>query len=172
MTDKPKVEIDFSGLHVILAYTQVGEDYRGMTDEDAYNNIPIEGIEYPNHQRDVIKQLTILAFNASHESSLFKAFRSEFDYKNYSVCYSFPEEKLSEILQRIKDKNPKIKHLINTGGVLELIKIDSKIAVYVIKDFVKTDTPVLTVHDNFIVPLEKEDRLEKIYEGSLCLCDE
>ena len=44
MNDKPTVEIDFSGLHVILAYTRVGEDYWGMTDEDPYN-IPIEGIE-------------------------------------------------------------------------------------------------------------------------------
>ncbi len=161
MNDKPTVEIDFSGLHVILAYTQVGEDYWGMTDEDPYN-IPIEGIEYPDHARDVVKQLTLLAFNASDESSLFKAFRSEFDYKNYSVRYSFPDERLSEILQSIKDKHPMIKDLINTGAGLELMNIDSKIAEYVIKDFVKTDTPILTVHDSFIVPFGEEDRLEKI----------
>ena len=104
----------------------------------------------------------MLAFNASDESSLFKAFRSEFDYKNYSVRYSFPDEKLSEILQSIKEKHPKIKHLINTGAGLELMNIDSKIAEYVIKDFVKTDTPILTVHDSFIVPFGEEDRLEKL----------
>ena len=115
---------------------QVGIDYWATTDEDPYN-IPIEGIEYPDHARDVVKQLTLLAFNASDESSLFKAFRSEFDYKNYSVRYSFPDEKLSEILQSIKDKHPLIKHLINTGAGLELMNIDSKIAEYVIKDFVK-----------------------------------
>ena len=161
MNDKPTVEIDFSGLHVILAYTRVGEDYWGMTEEDPYN-IPIEGIEYPDHARDVIKQLTLLAFNASDESSLFKAFRSEFDYKNYSVRYSFPDEKLSKILQSIKEKHPLIKNLINTGAGLELMNIDSKIAEYVIKDFVKTDTPILTVHDSFIVPFGEEDRLEKL----------
>ena len=114
INDKPTVEIDFSGLHVILAYTRIGEDYWGMTDEDPYN-IPIEGIEYPDHARDVVKQLTLLAFNASDESSLFKAFRSEFDYKNYSVRYSFPDEKLSEILQSIKDKHSLIKDLINSN---------------------------------------------------------
>ena len=132
-----------------------------MTDEDPYN-IPIEGIEYPDHARDVVKQLTLLAFNVSDERSLFKAFRSEFDYKNYSVRYSFPDEKLSEILQSIKDKHPLIKDLINTGAGLELMNIDSKIAEYVIKDFVKTDTPILTVHDSFIVPFGEEDRLEKL----------
>ena len=110
MNDKPTVEIDFSGLHVILAYAQVGMTIWATTDEDPYN-IPIEGIEYPDHARDVIKQLTLLAFNASNESSLFKAFRSEFDYKNYSVRYSFPDEKLSEILQSIKEKHPLIKDL-------------------------------------------------------------
>ncbi len=161
LNDSSTVEIDFSGLHVILAYAKEGIDYWTTTDEDPYN-IPIEGIEYPDHARDVVKQLTLLAFNASDESSLFKAFRSEFDYKNYSVRYSFPDEKLSDILQSIKDKHPKIKHLINTGAGLELMNVDSKIAEYVIKDFVKTDTPILTVHDSFIVPFGEENRLEKL----------
>ena len=161
MNDKPTVEIDFSGLHVILAYAKEGIDYWATADEDPYN-IPIEGIEYPDHARDVVKQLTLLAFNASDEPSLFKAFRSEFDYKNYSVRYSFPDEKLSDILQSIKDKHPKIKHLINTGAGLELMNIDSKIAEYIIKDFVRTDTPILTVHDSFIVPFGEENRLEKL----------
>ncbi len=161
LNDSSTVEIDFSGLHVILAYAKEGIDYWATTDEDPYN-IPIEGIEYPDHARDVIKQLTLLGFNASDERSLFRAFRSEFDYKNYSVRYSFPDEKLSDILQIIKDKHPLIKHLINTGAGLELMNIDSKIAEYVIKDFVKTDTPILTVHDSFIVPFGEEDRLEKL----------
>ena len=161
LNDSSTVEIDFSGLHVILAYAKEGIDYWATTNEDPYN-IFIEGIEYPDHARDVIKQLTLLAFNASDEHSLFKAFRSEFDYKNYSVRYSFPDEKLSEILQSIKDKHPKIKHLINTGAGLELMNIDSKIAEYIIKDFVQTDTPILTIHDSFIVPFGEEDRLERL----------
>ena len=76
--------------------------------------------------------------------------------------YSFSDEKLSEILQCIKDKHPLIKDLINTGAGLELMNIDSKIAEYVIKDFVETDTPILTVHDSFIVPFGEEERLEKL----------
>ena len=42
-----------------------------------------------------------------------------------------------------------------------LMNIDSKIAEYFIKDFVRTDTPILTVHDRFIIPFREEDRLEK-----------
>ena len=54
------------------------------------------------------------------------------------------------------------KHLINTGAGLELMNVDSKIVEYIIRDFVKTDTPILTVHDSFIVPFGEEDRLEKL----------
>ena len=42
------------------------------------------------------------------------------------------------------------------------MNIDSKIAEYIIKDFVRTDTPILTVHDSFIVPFGEENRLEKL----------
>ena len=40
--------------------------------------------------------------------------------------------------------------------------MDSKIAEYIIRDFVKTDTPILTVHDSFIVPIGEEERLDNL----------
>ena len=42
---------------------------------------------------------------------------------------------------------------------MRLMNIDSRICEYVIADFVRTDTPILTVHDSFIVPFGEEDRL-------------
>ena len=39
------------------------------------------------------------------------------------------------------------------------MNIDSRICEYVIADFVQTGTPILTVHDSFIVPFGEEDRL-------------
>ena len=42
------------------------------------------------------------------------------------------------------------------------MNIDGRICEYVIADFVRTDTPILTVHDSFIVPFEKEDRLLRL----------
>ena len=44
------------------------------------------------------------------------------------------------------------------------MNIDSRICGYVIADFVRTDTPILTVHDSFIVPFEEEDRLLQLME--------
>ena len=42
------------------------------------------------------------------------------------------------------------------------MNIDSRICDYVIADFVRTDTPILTVHDSFIVPMGQEHRLNQL----------
>jgi hypothetical protein len=88
---------------------------------------------------------------------LFKAFRSELDYTAYP--YSFPDDVLSELLTTIKHSHPDIAHLICSGVGLRLMNIDSRICEYVIADFIQTNTPILTVHDSFIVPFGEEDRL-------------
>ena len=62
----------------------------------------------------------------------------------------------------IKEHHPDIKHMICSGAGLRLMNIDSRICDYVIADFVRTDTPILTVHDSFIVPIGEEDRLNQL----------
>ena len=52
--------------------------------------------------------------------------------------------------------------MICSGAGLRLMNIDSRICDYVIADFVKTDTPILTVHDSFIVQIGEEDRLNQL----------
>ena len=37
---------------------------------------------------------------------------------------------------------------------------------YVIADFVRTDTPIMTVHDSFIVPIGHEDRLNQLMKAA------
>ena len=156
MNDVPTVEIDYSSLHVILAYTEAGLDYWQNTDKDPYD-LPVRGVNNPEHSRDITKLFFLLSLNASDEQALFKAFRSELNYKAYP--YTFPDEVLAELLDTIKQGHPDIAHLICSGAGLKLMNIDSRICEYVIADFVRTDTPILTVHDSFIVPFEEEDRL-------------
>ena len=91
---------------------------------------------------------------------MYKAFRSELDYDKYP--YSFPDKVLAELLQNIKQTHPDVAPMICTGAGLMLMNIDSKIAEYIIRDFVRTDTPILTVHDSFIVPIGEEDRLDTL----------
>ena len=42
------------------------------------------------------------------------------------------------------------------------MNLDSQMVEFIIKDFVKTNTPILTVHDSFVVPFGQEDRLHKL----------
>ena len=42
------------------------------------------------------------------------------------------------------------------------MNIDRRICEYVIVDFVQTDTPILTVHDSFIVQFGEDDRLHQL----------
>ena len=159
MNNVPTVEIDYSSLHVILAYAMVGDDYWDTTSDDPYQ-LPVRGVNNPDHCRDITKLLFLLGFNASDEQSLFKAFRSELDYTAYP--YSFPDDVLSELLDGIKERHPKISHLICSGAGLRLMNLDSCICEYVIEKFVERDTPILTVHDSFIVPFGTERELDRV----------
>ena len=153
------VEIDFSSLHIILAYAEAEIDYWYQNTADPYD-LPVRNVDDPEHCREITKLLFLLSLNASTEISLFKAFRSELDYTSYP--YSFPDDVLSELLCTIKESHPDIVDLICSGAGLKLMNIDSAICAYVISDFVETDTPILTVHDSFIVPFGEEDRLLRL----------
>ena len=159
MNDMTTVEIDYSSLHVILAYAEAGLDYWQNTDKDPYD-LPVRGVNNPEHCRKIAKLFFLLSFNASTEQSLFKAFRSELNYTDYP--YSFPDDVLSELLTSIKEHHPDVAHLICSGAGLRLMNIDSRICEYVIADFIQTHTPILTVHDSFIVPFGEEDRLNQL----------
>ena len=156
MNNIPTVEIDYSSLHVILAYSEAQLDYWQGTDKDPYD-LPVRGVNSKEHCRDIGKLFLLLSLNASTEQSLFRAFRSELDYREYA--YSFPDDVLSELLDTIREHHSEIKHLICSGAGLRLMNIDSRICEYVISEFIKTDTPILTVHDSFLVQIGEEDRL-------------
>jgi hypothetical protein len=161
LNNSATVEIDYSALHVILAYAEAGISYWHQSDTDPYD-LPVEGVDNPEHCRSITKLFLLLSFNASNETSLFKAFRSELNYSDYP--YTFPDDVLLQLLNTIKENHPKIKHLICNSAGLRLMNIDSDICEYVIADFIKTDTPILSVHDSFIVPFNEADRLHRVME--------
>ena len=159
MNNVPTVEIDYSSLHVILANAMVGDDYWDTTSDDPYQ-LPVRGVNNPDHCRQITKLLFLLSFNASDEKSLFKAFRNELDYTAHP--YSFPDDVLSELLTGIKNRHPKISHLICSGAGLRLMSLDSQMCEYVIEKFVEQGIPILTVHDSFVVPFEEGERLHRL----------
>jgi hypothetical protein len=46
--------------------------------------------------------------------------------------------------------------------MLRLMNLDSQMCECVIEKFVERDTPILTVHDSFVVPFDEGDRLHRL----------
>jgi hypothetical protein len=153
------VEIDYSAIHVIMLYALVGIDYWSNFTKDLYD-INIRFVNNPEHSRKIIKLLLLLGINANNETSLFKAFRNEHDYE--TMPYEFTNERLSEILSNIKKEHLPIAHKICSGEGIRLINYDSMIVEYILDDFIKRDTAILSVHDSFVVQLGEENRLHEL----------
>ena len=144
-----------------MLYALMGIDYWSNFTKDPYD-INIRFVNSPEHSRKIIKLLLLLAINANDEDSLFKAFRNEHDYETMS--YEFTNEKLSEILTNIKKEHHLIAHKICSGEGIKLMNYDSMIVEYILDDFIKRDTPILTVHDSFVVQLGEENRLHELMQ--------
>ena len=145
----------------MLAYANAGVDYWKEHKEGPYD-ISVDGISDSKAAREVIKKLLLLALNALDEEALFKAFRSEFDYSRLGdLKYKFTNDVLNKILDSIKVRHSVIADQIATGAGTLLMNLDSKIVEFIIKRFLTTNTPVLSVHDSFIVQTSQRDKLLK-----------
>ena len=49
------------------------------------------------------------------------------------------------------------------------MNLDSRMVEFIIKDFVKTNTPILTIHDSFIVPFGHDERLHKLMKKAFSI---
>ena len=160
INDEETRELDFSSLHPVLAYANVGVDYWKENPRVGPYDIAVAGIDDSKVAREIVKKLLLLALNARDEGSLFKAFRSEFDYSLLEEEFSFTNSVLSKILDSIKARHSIIVDQIATGAGTKLMNLDGKIVEFVIKRFLQTNTPVLSVHDSFIVQISKVNELQ------------
>ncbi len=144
INDFRTVELDFSGLHINIAYALEGLS-------------PIEGDPYEigllfnipaSEQRSWIKSLSLMCFNATSLQGAFQAFRDNQPAKTQAKRLTNRE--LERLLEAFKKKHPQItKYLCSDQGV-RLMSIDGAIAAKVIKHFTDKDEPILCVHDSFI----------------------
>ena len=144
INDFMTVELDFSGLHINIAYALEGLS-------------PIEGDPYEiglvfnipaSEQRSWIKSLSLMCFNATSLQGAFQAFRDNQPAKTQAKRLTNRE--LERLLVAFKRKHPQItKYLCSDQGV-RLMSIDGAIAAKVIKHFTDKDEPILCVHDSFI----------------------
>jgi len=156
INDQRTVEIDYSGLHVSLAYALEGlkspkDPY--VLSQTLKNYTSVE-------QRSVVKSLVLMAINTKSRSaafSAFSAFRSDQD--TGSKPKTLINTVLSGLLDLFLEAHPVLEKYICHDYGVKFMKLDGEITAYIINRFTAKGIPMLSVHDSYIVPDDKDQLL-------------
>ena len=155
----PTVEIDYSGLHIILLYGKKGIDYWKDIGKDPYQ---IKGYEQSKEMRGLLKFLLLTMLNAESRGEVLKSIRKEI---NLEKKYPWLKEKgidIGDLIDKFSDTHKPISEHFYKGHGIKLQNVDSNMAALVIKQLTKDEIPVLCIHDSFIIAKEHKDKLEKL----------
>ena len=153
INDFRTVELDFSGLHINIAYALEGHS---LDFQDPYE-LPLLLSNDKQEQRKWVKSLVLMAFNAASERKAFQAFRNE--QQIGSLEKGFRDSQLQILLQAFKEKHIQIHQYLCTDKGVEFMNIDGRIASKVINHFTNKEEPILCVHDSFICREQFKDEL-------------
>ena len=64
---------------------------------------------------------------------------------------SYPDVLLSKLLKRFITENQPMEHYLCTDKGVELMAIDGRITTHIINHLTDKQTPILTVHDSYVV---------------------
>lgn len=136
INDFKTVELDFSGLHINIAYALEGlPPLKG----DPYETELVFGTS-AEEQRKRVKELSLMCFNAKTLNGAFRAFRKE--QPTGSEAKRLTNSELGKLLGAFKQKHPQIeKYLCSDQGV-HLMNIDGAIAAKVVKHFTDKKEPI------------------------------
>lgn len=153
INDQRTVEVDYSGLHVSLAYALEGlkspqDPYALPQTLEGYTSV---------EQRSVVKALVLMAINAKSRSAAFSAFR--FDQDAGSQPKTLTNKVLSGLLDLFLDAHPVLEKYICHDYGVKFMKLDGEITAYIINRFTAKSIPMLSVHDSYIVPYDKDQLL-------------
>ena len=159
INDQPTVEIDYKALHPnLLLNDPVYDPY------DLGHLVLPDLITSPSEQRSVVKNLVLMAINATSANKAYAAFRQA--RKSNDPFKKLTNPQLQTLLDAFTDKHPELKDKLATGQALQLMNLDSQIANLVIDYFTQQDVPVLCIHDSFIIQHDKEAELKKVLHNA------
>jgi hypothetical protein len=171
LDNKETVEIDFRGLHIILAYAIVGIDFHASTGEDDpylikdYKYSDVDSHKY----RNLIKTTFLVMLNAKNINSAVKAVFVKWQGNKQDSSLDkteYPEnvthEQIRKLMVWIQKKHQPIAKLFNSGVGLDMQFLDSEIANRVLMKMVDEKMPVLPIHDSFVCKKKDEMRLKEI----------
>ena len=148
INDSPTVEVDYKGLHAAILSAK--KDV--VCDGDRYDlgNIVCPRLD-KQQQRKAVKLLVLAAINAKDRSSAFGAFR--YNQPDGSIEKTLTNDELGLLLDTFLQQHPYIEDGICSDKGIRLMNVDSNITSYIIKEFVKRQKPILSVHDSYIVDI-------------------
>jgi hypothetical protein len=143
------VELDFSSLHLTMAYSLERIDPLAVsTQADLY--------ELPGYERSVVKTAWNVSLSCHKRDSGLGAIQEELEEMGIEKT----TEELSHLVDAFQAKHPKVaKYMFRNWG-LKLQFQDSEMMMIIIQRFDELGIPVLTVHDSIIVE-EKHEELGK-----------
>ena len=157
INDTPTVEVDFRGLHVTILSLE-----QGVKLEDDPYELPegtITGVPAPL-QRQLIKQLVLIAINAGSRGSAFRSFRDGFPRGH--LAKTMTNEQLEGFLEAFTKKYPQLAEKLCSDQGIRLMYLDSCIAERVHHHFTTQSVPVLSVHDSYIIDYTRVAELRDV----------
>lgn len=160
----PVVEIDYSGLHIILLYGKENIDYWKEIGSDPYE---LEDYKHLKDMRGLLKQLLLTLMNADSKGAAIKAIRYEISQDKVKYKWFLDEGiAIEDLIDKFSETHKSIQKCFYEGLGVKLQYIDSRIAERVINQLTKEEIPVLCVHDSFIIAKEHKDKLYELMVDS------
>ena len=154
---EPTDEIDFSGLHPTLLALEHGKLLEG----DKYDlGRPVLDTLKMSEQRNIVKELVLIAINAKSKSEAYAAYNGQ--NKDKTLAHA----ELDQLLAAFIEKYPFLQGELCSDKGIDLMYTDSQITEAVIKRFVEADKPILPIHDSYIVKQSDRNFLKLIMKDA------
>ncbi len=159
INNKPTIEIDYSGLHIVFLYAKKKIDYWNEINKDAYD-LSDYGYVMNKKLRNFLKQLFLTILNSESFNQAKASIHNQINITKKNDYGWIKKEHpnkgavdtwIKEIINDFVDYHKPIKRYLYSGVGIKLQYIDSLIAEKVINHFTQLDIPVLCVHDSFII---------------------
>ena len=166
INDHKVVEVDYSGIHIVMLYALKGIDYWKTVNKDPYD---ISGIEHSETMRKLMKVILLSSINAANKGKARKAILYEINIrqkKEFYYWYKNSKIDINKIMDSFVKFHEPIKDMFFSNMGIELQYADSRMAEIIINYFTIKEISVLCVHDSFIIELKhKNELIEKMHEA-------
>jgi len=166
INDHKVVEVDYSGIHIVMLYALKGIDYWQTVNKDPYD---ISGIEHSETMRKLMKVILLSSVNAANRDKARKAILYEINIEQKKEFYDWYKNSnidINKIMDSFVKFHEPIKDMFFSNMGIELQYADSRMAEIIINYFTKKEIPVLCVYDSFISELRhRSELIERMHEA-------